>query len=291
MQRREKVYFPRKTRAPYFTATGSDHRHRIDAAALLGAAPLADAAATAVAAGNTTSSTNAASSSAWNEADAAAGGSTTVASALASPASAALRAIASVPRMPSRVSSSDMNTSSNAVASSSRAAILPTVRRTSDVRLSISRQDMTNNIDGNMSSSHPQRAEQNNASGDAAATTTSTSAATHIAIDSKNPVPDWRLRVRMRTVGVGLVLALNIGTDPPDTVKPHPCAVLQCWMDPRTVSRSKAKEWIGERLEQQYAVWQLARTARPLRYRRALDPTVEDVRNLCTQLRRQARNE
>jgi hypothetical protein len=107
--------------------------------------------------------------------------------------------------------------------------------------------------------------------------------------------PDWRLRVRMRTVGVGLVLALNIGTDPPDAVKPHPCAVLQCWMDPRTVSRSKAKEYIGERLEQQYAVWQLAlrgSTARnPVRYRRASDPTVDDVRSLCIQLRRQARNE
>jgi Raptor N-terminal CASPase like domain len=103
--------------------------------------------------------------------------------------------------------------------------------------------------------------------------------------------PDWRLRDRMKTVGVGLVMALNVGTDPPDVVKPHPCAVLQCWMDPRTVSRAKAKEIIGERLEQQYAKWQLARTARPLKYRRALDPTVEDVRNLCLQLRRQARTE
>lgn len=103
--------------------------------------------------------------------------------------------------------------------------------------------------------------------------------------------PDWRLRDRMKTVGVGLVLALNVGTDPPDITKPHPCAVLECWIDPRSVSRSKAKEIIGERLEQQYGKWQLARTGRPLKYRRALDPTVEDVRALCLQLRRQARNE
>jgi len=103
--------------------------------------------------------------------------------------------------------------------------------------------------------------------------------------------PDWRLKDRMKTVGVGLVMALNVGTDPPDVTKPYPCAVLQCWMDPRSVSRAQAKELIGERLEQQYAKWQLARTARPLKYRRALDPTVEDVRNLCVQLRRQARNE
>jgi hypothetical protein len=104
-------------------------------------------------------------------------------------------------------------------------------------------------------------------------------------------VPDWRLRDRMKTVGVGLILALNVGTDPPDVTKPSPCATLQCWMDPFCCSRAKAKEWIGERLEQQYAKWQLARTARPLKYRRALDPTVEDVRALCLQLRRQARTE
>lgn len=103
--------------------------------------------------------------------------------------------------------------------------------------------------------------------------------------------PDWRLRDRMKTVGVGLVLALNIGTDPPDISKPHPCAVLECWIDPRSVSRAKAKEIIGERLEMQYAKWQLVRTARPLKHKRALDPTIEDVRSLCLQMRRQARNE
>ena len=291
MQRQEKVYFPRKTRAPYFAATNSGHSHHrrstdASAATLVVAAPLADATADAVTTGNTTSSANLHSASPWNEADAAAGGSTTVASALASPASTALRAIASVPRMPTRVSSSGMNNSSSAVTLSSRAAILPTFRRTSEARSSTSRQDVMNNNDNSTPSYQLHRGEQNNTSSDAGATTTLPSA-----IGSNIPVPDWRLRVRMRTVGVGLVLALNIGTDPPDTVKPHPCAVLQCWMDPRTVSRSKAKEWIGERLEQQYAVWQLARTARPLKYRRALDPTVEDVRNLCMQLRRQARNE
>ena len=65
--------------------------------------------------------------------------------------------------------------------------------------------------------------------------------------------PSWRLRDRMKTVGVGLVMALNVGTDPPDIIKPHPCAKLQCWMDPASVTRNKAKEKIGERLEKQYA--------------------------------------
>lgn len=104
-------------------------------------------------------------------------------------------------------------------------------------------------------------------------------------------LPTWRLKDRMKTVGVGLVMALNVGTDPPDITKPHPCAKLQCWMDPSSISRAKAKEKIGERLEAQYAKWQQQRAAKPLKYRRALDPTVEDVRALCLGLRRQARNE
>ena len=73
--------------------------------------------------------------------------------------------------------------------------------------------------------------------------------------------------------------------------KPHPCAKLQCWMDPGSVTRQKAKELIGERLEAQYARWQQQRSSRPLKYRRALDPTVEDVRALCLWLRRQAKHE
>lgn len=109
--------------------------------------------------------------------------------------------------------------------------------------------------------------------------------------DNHKLKPNWRLTDRMKTVGVGLVMALNVGTDPPDITKPHPCAKLQCWMDPSSVTRAKAKEKIGERLEAQYVRWQQQRAARPLKYRRALDPTVEDVRALCMWLRRQARHE
>lgn len=86
-------------------------------------------------------------------------------------------------------------------------------------------------------------------------------------------------------------MALNIGTDPPDIIKPHPCAKLQTWMDPTSVSRAKAKEKIGERLQTQYAQWQQQRTAIPVKYRRVLDPTIEDVRLLCLWLRRQARTD
>ena len=34
----------------------------------------------------------------------------------------------------------------------------------------------------------------------------------------------WRLKGRMKTAGVALVLCLNIGTDPPDVIKPSYCA-------------------------------------------------------------------
>ena len=68
-----------------------------------------------------------------------------------------------------------------------------------------------------------------------------------------NHTPTWRLKERMKTVGVGLILALNIGTDPHGLTKPSPCAKLLCWMDPTSTSRAKACEKIGQLLEAQYA--------------------------------------
>ena len=100
--------------------------------------------------------------------------------------------------------------------------------------------------------------------------------------------PTWRLKERMKTVGVCLILALNIGTDPPDLNKPTPCAKLQCWLDPTSISRAKAKERIGERLEQQYAKWQ---QRSKLKYRRAIDPTIDTVKDLCLRMRESAKNE
>ena len=100
--------------------------------------------------------------------------------------------------------------------------------------------------------------------------------------------PSWRLKERMKTVGVALILALNIGTDPPGLIKPSPCAKLQCWLDPTSVSRAKAKERIGERLEQQYSKWQ---QRSKLKYRRAIDPTVDAVKDLCLRMRDSAKNE
>lgn len=56
--------------------------------------------------------------------------------------------------------------------------------------------------------------------------------------------------------------------------------------DPLSVSPQKALETIGQNLQKQYERWQ-PRT----RYKQSLDPTVEEVKKLCTFLRRNAKEE
>lgn len=90
----------------------------------------------------------------------------------------------------------------------------------------------------------------------------------------------------MKTVSVALVLCLNVGVDPPDVVKTQPCARLECWIDPMSMPPAKALEAIGAALQSQYERWQPR-----ARYRQSLDPTAEDVKKLCTSLRRNAKEE
>ncbi|KAG5869942.1 hypothetical protein JTB14_023212 [Gonioctena quinquepunctata] len=96
----------------------------------------------------------------------------------------------------------------------------------------------------------------------------------------------WRMKERMKTVSVALVLCLNVGVDPPDVIKTQPCAKLECWTDPASMSSSKALEKIGQNLQTQYERWQPR-----ARYKQSLDPTSDDVKKLCTSLRRNAKEE
>ncbi|XP_071961463.1 regulatory-associated protein of mTOR-like isoform X2 [Antedon mediterranea] len=96
----------------------------------------------------------------------------------------------------------------------------------------------------------------------------------------------WRMKERMKTVSVALVLCLNVGVDPPDVVKTTPCARLECWIDPLSMSAQKALDAIGGNLQKQYERWQPR-----ARYKQSLDPTVEEVKKLCTSLRRNAKEE
>ncbi|BFZ58664.1 Target of rapamycin complex 1 subunit kog1 [Savitreella phatthalungensis] len=107
----------------------------------------------------------------------------------------------------------------------------------------------------------------------------------HPRID-KEPLPDWRMRERMKTFSAALVTCLNIGTDPPDIVKTQPCAKLECWVDPYSLPVTKALEQIGKNLQQQYETLSM-RT----RYKIYLDPSVEETKKFCAAQRRNAKDE
>lgn len=96
-----------------------------------------------------------------------------------------------------------------------------------------------------------------------------------IGIDVDESAQTWRMRERMKTVSVALVVCLNIGVDPPDVKKTEPCARMECWINPLTLNSQRALETIGNNLQKQYERWQPR-----ARYRQSLDPTVEEVRRL-----------
>jgi regulatory associated protein of mTOR len=96
----------------------------------------------------------------------------------------------------------------------------------------------------------------------------------------------WRLKEKMKTSGVALVVCLNIGTDPPDIVKPTPCARRECWFDPTSVPKQKGLEVIGNALQQQYEKWHPK-----AKYKQSLDPTSSELERTCNNLRRQTRSD
>ncbi|KAF2346523.1 Raptor N-terminal CASPase-like domain [Trinorchestia longiramus] len=100
-------------------------------------------------------------------------------------------------------------------------------------------------------------------------------------------LPPWRLKDRMKTVSVALVLCLNLNVDPPDIIKTNPCARLECWFDPlKCHLATKPIKQIGMKLQKQYETWQ-----RRARYKQSHDPTIEELKQLCLSLRRNAKDE
>ena len=104
--------------------------------------------------------------------------------------------------------------------------------------------------------------------------------------DEAEVVSKWRMKDRMKTMSVALILCLNIGVDPPDVLKISPCARMQCWINPLSMQPQKALDAIGKALQAQYERWQPR-----AKYKLQLDPTVEDVKKLCASCRRNAKNE
>lgn len=99
---------------------------------------------------------------------------------------------------------------------------------------------------------------------------------------------DWRMRDRVKTAFAGLMLCLNVGVDPPDVVKTSPTAILEAWVDPTAPSHQSTKvmEAIGKSLHGQYESLSV-RT----RYKQFLDPSIEETKRCCVQLRRNAKEE
>lgn len=96
----------------------------------------------------------------------------------------------------------------------------------------------------------------------------------------------WRLPSRSKTVAAGILLCLHIGIDPPDTIKPNPCAKLEAWIDPTKLAPAKALESIGRNVQSQYEFWQPR-----ARYRLGLDPTLDDAKKIIASLRKGAKDE
>lgn len=75
------------------------------------------------------------------------------------------------------------------------------------------------------------------------------------AVDEAIP-EEWRMRQRMKTLAVALVLCLNVGVDPPDVIRTNPCAKLEVWTDPFQIANNKCLETLGNALQAQYERWQ-----------------------------------
>lgn len=100
--------------------------------------------------------------------------------------------------------------------------------------------------------------------------------------------PAWRGSApgKLKTANAALVVCLNIDVDPPDVVKTNPCAVFECWVDPRTMPSGKALDAIGSNLRCQFEQLSLK-----IPYKPVLDPSLEDLRRCCQQLRKHAQND
>ena len=104
---------------------------------------------------------------------------------------------------------------------------------------------------------------------------------------------EWRMKDRLKTGHAVLALCLNIGVDPPDITKPHPCARLECWVDPNAPAPAALNPGntgpmsvIARNLQKAYEQISV-RT----KYRVLSDPTIDEMKKHCVNLRKSAGNE
>ncbi|KAG7100045.1 hypothetical protein E1B28_001830 [Marasmius oreades] len=123
------------------------------------------------------------------------------------------------------------------------------------------------------------------------------SAKRHFTCGNPTPPPPWSTKPitwrhtssqpgKLKTANAALVVCLNLDVDPPDVVRTSPCAMLECWVDPRSLPSHKALEAIGANLKHQFEGLSLK-----IQYKPILDPSFEDLRKACQQLRKQAKDD
>lgn len=93
----------------------------------------------------------------------------------------------------------------------------------------------------------------------------------------------WKPIDKLTTSAAVLVVCLNIGTDPPDVIKPSVCARKECWIDPFSAPKTKALQMIGSALQHQYQKLQPNAKLKP-----CLDPSSEELQKVCQNIRKMA---
>lgn len=106
--------------------------------------------------------------------------------------------------------------------------------------------------------------------------------------DDEYKITDWKSAGnKKKTTMAVLVMCLNLGIPPPDIVRPQEYPYLEAFVNPSTYPDTKsALQAIGKSLQSNYE----SISARA-KYKQSLDPSVEDLKRLCTSLRRNAKDE
>ncbi|KAG0690227.1 hypothetical protein C6P40_003537 [Pichia californica] len=106
--------------------------------------------------------------------------------------------------------------------------------------------------------------------------------------DATYKIADWKSSGnKKKTTMAALVMCLNLGIPPPDIMRPQEYPYLEAFINPSTYPDTKlALQAIGKSLQNNYES-----ISSRAKYKQSLDPSVEDLKRLCTSLRRNAKDE
>lgn len=115
-----------------------------------------------------------------------------------------------------------------------------------------------------------------------------TTSANPSAQDDTYKITDWKSSGnKKKTTMAALVMCLNLGIPPPDIMRPQEYPYLEAFVNPSTYPDTKlALQAIGKHLQSNYES-----ISSRAKYKQSLDPSVEDLKRLCTSLRRNAKDE